>query len=166
MELLGRGRQKFIKSEGAEQQLDPATQMVLQCIEVGAARLIVFAVLCCGPHQVGSHAAHRPHPSPLRHPPTAATDPNTLPALLPSAHTQAINASAEVIETTQCRVDLDRVLGIQAFNLDRVLEEEPDFLEVGGLVGWCRVGWGGVGGRPWICLFFRAKQSDAITNQL
>ncbi len=44
---------------------------------------------------------------------------------------QAINSGAEIIETSRCRVDLGRVLGIEAFSLDRVLEQEPDFLEVG-----------------------------------
>lgn len=44
---------------------------------------------------------------------------------------KAINASAEVIETTHAAVDLRHVLGIQAFSLDRVLAEEPDFLDEG-----------------------------------
>lgn len=48
----------------------------------------------------------------------------------PPLFRQAINASAEVIETTHAAVDLRHVLGIQAFSLDRVLAEEPDFLDV------------------------------------
>jgi G3E family GTPase len=41
---------------------------------------------------------------------------------------QAINKPAEVIECTYGRVPLDQLLGIQAFSLDRVLAQEPDFL--------------------------------------
>mgnify|MGYP000151938294 CR=1 FL=1 len=43
---------------------------------------------------------------------------------------QAINASAEIIETKHASVDLHKVININAFSLDRVLEEEPDFLDV------------------------------------
>lgn len=43
---------------------------------------------------------------------------------------QGINASAEIIRTTHAAVDLRHVLGIRAFSLDRVLAEEPDFLDV------------------------------------
>lgn len=56
-----------------------------------------------------------------------------------TAPPQSINGAAEIIETVQARADLDQVLGIRAFSLDRILEEEPDFLDVR------RVGWGGVG---------------------
>ena len=45
--------------------------------------------------------------------------------------TQAINGAAEIIECAQARCDLDRVLGIRAFDLERILAEEPQFLEVG-----------------------------------
>lgn len=41
---------------------------------------------------------------------------------------QAINQPAKIIESSYAQVDLDQVLGIKAFNLDRVLEIEPDFL--------------------------------------
>ncbi|EFN57972.1 hypothetical protein CHLNCDRAFT_142112 [Chlorella variabilis] len=44
---------------------------------------------------------------------------------------KGINAAAEIIETVNSRADLDRVLGIRAFSLDRILEEEPDFLDEG-----------------------------------
>lgn len=44
---------------------------------------------------------------------------------------KSINASAEVIECQHARCDLDRLLGIRAFSLDRILEEEPDFLDEG-----------------------------------
>lgn len=39
-----------------------------------------------------------------------------------------INANAEIIPTTMSKVDLDRVLGVGAFDLNRVLEMEPEFL--------------------------------------
>ncbi|KAI3428122.1 hypothetical protein D9Q98_006505 [Chlorella vulgaris] len=42
---------------------------------------------------------------------------------------KSINGAAEIIETVQARADLDQVLGIRAFSLDRILEEEPDFLD-------------------------------------
>ena len=42
-----------------------------------------------------------------------------------------INAGVEVIETRHCAVDLGRVLGVQAFDLDRVLQAEEDFLDTG-----------------------------------
>jgi G3E family GTPase len=45
------------------------------------------------------------------------------------AEIRAINPYAEVIETTRCGVDLDRVLDRGAFDLDRILELEPAFLE-------------------------------------
>lgn len=55
----------------------------------------------------------------------------------PFTHThtkpQGINSAAEIIETVQAQADLDRVLGIGAFSLDRILEEEPDFLDVRGM---------------------------------
>lgn len=41
---------------------------------------------------------------------------------------RAINASADIVETTRSRVDLDRVLGVRAFDLARVLQREEDFL--------------------------------------
>jgi G3E family GTPase len=39
-----------------------------------------------------------------------------------------INANAEIIPTTMSQVDLDQVLGVGAFDLSRVLEMEPEFL--------------------------------------
>jgi G3E family GTPase len=45
---------------------------------------------------------------------------------------QGINSAAEIIETVRAQADLDRILGIGAFSLDRILEEEPDFLDVRG----------------------------------
>lgn len=47
-------------------------------------------------------------------------------SLLPSP--QAINKPVQILEATQARVDLDQLLGIGAFSLDRVLAVEPDFL--------------------------------------
>ena len=35
-----------------------------------------------------------------------------------------------IIETTQCKVDLAKVINIQGFSLERILEVEPDFLKV------------------------------------
>ncbi|KAF8062708.1 hypothetical protein HT031_004037 [Scenedesmus sp. PABB004] len=42
---------------------------------------------------------------------------------------RGINRSAEVIECSHAAVDLARVLGIQSFSMDRMLEMDPDFLE-------------------------------------
>jgi G3E family GTPase len=42
---------------------------------------------------------------------------------------RAINANAEIIPTVMSNVDLDRVLGVGAFDLARVLEQEPTFLD-------------------------------------
>jgi len=39
-----------------------------------------------------------------------------------------INANAEIIPTTMSHVDLDRVLGVGAFDLSKVFEMEPEFL--------------------------------------
>ena len=39
-----------------------------------------------------------------------------------------INPYAKVIRTEHCGADLDEVIGLNAFSLDRVLEVEPDFL--------------------------------------
>jgi G3E family GTPase len=47
------------------------------------------------------------------------------------ARLRRINAAAEVIEAERCAVDLGRVLGVGAFDLARVLEAEPDFLDEG-----------------------------------
>ena len=43
-----------------------------------------------------------------------------------------INACCEIIETEQCVVDLKRVLGVQAFDLDSILQREEDFLNPDG----------------------------------
>lgn len=42
---------------------------------------------------------------------------------------RAINRGAELVECTNAEVDLARVLGIQSFSMDRMLEMDPDFLE-------------------------------------
>ncbi|QPH53312.1 CobW family GTP-binding protein [Pontivivens ytuae] len=39
-----------------------------------------------------------------------------------------INPYAKIIRTERCGADLDEVIGLNAFSLDRVLEVEPDFL--------------------------------------
>jgi len=39
-----------------------------------------------------------------------------------------INSLVEIIETQQSVVNLDKILGIKAFNIDNVLILEPNFL--------------------------------------
>jgi len=41
---------------------------------------------------------------------------------------RSINALAQIVETEHGRVDLDRILGVGAFDLDRALEIDPAFL--------------------------------------
>lgn len=43
---------------------------------------------------------------------------------------QRINGAAKVVETSRGQVDLDAVLNIKAFSLQKVLEIEPDFMKV------------------------------------
>jgi G3E family GTPase len=45
------------------------------------------------------------------------------------ARVKRVNAAARVHRTTRAAVDLDKVLNVGGFNLDRVLEVEPDFLK-------------------------------------
>ena len=45
------------------------------------------------------------------------------------ARIRAINPYAKLHKTVNCSVPLDAVLGRNAFDLDRILEIEPDFLE-------------------------------------
>jgi G3E family GTPase len=45
------------------------------------------------------------------------------------ARIRAINPYVKIHRTQRCAVDLDEVLGRDAFNLDRILEIEPDFLD-------------------------------------
>lgn len=47
------------------------------------------------------------------------------------ARIKAMNPYAKIIHTEKCAVPLDEVLGLNAFDLNRVLEFEPDFLETG-----------------------------------
>jgi G3E family GTPase len=47
------------------------------------------------------------------------------------ARIRAINPYAKLHKTTKCSVPLDAVLGRNAFDLDRILEIEPDFLAEG-----------------------------------
>jgi G3E family GTPase len=44
---------------------------------------------------------------------------------------RALNPSAKVHRTERCAVPLDAVIGQNAFDLDRIMEVEPDFLEAG-----------------------------------
>mmetsp|Transcript_35574 Transcript_35574/g.105140 ORF Transcript_35574/g.105140 Transcript_35574/m.105140 type:complete len:380 (-) Transcript_35574:266-1405(-) len=43
----------------------------------------------------------------------------------------AINRGVEIIEAKHSRVDLDSIVGIRAFSLDKMLNEDPDFLDDG-----------------------------------
>jgi G3E family GTPase len=43
-----------------------------------------------------------------------------------------MNTVAKVHRTTNSKIDLDRVLNVKGFDLDRILEHEPDFLKTGG----------------------------------
>lgn len=43
---------------------------------------------------------------------------------------QGINKAVDILEATQAQVSIDRIIGVRAFSLDRVLEMEPAFLEV------------------------------------
>ena len=45
------------------------------------------------------------------------------------ARIRKINPYTSIIKTAQCVAPLDKILGLDAFSLDRVLEFEPDFLE-------------------------------------
>lgn len=62
-----------------------------------------------------------------------------LPVLWPVP--QAINTGADIIECSFAKVDLDRVLGIHAFSLDRLLIKDPEFLVGPG--GWRGKAWRG-----------------------
>lgn len=42
---------------------------------------------------------------------------------------RAINSSVEILESVNSVVDLNKVIGIKGFNLERILEQEPTFLE-------------------------------------
>ena len=42
---------------------------------------------------------------------------------------KSINAVAEVIKTTNSVIDLDRVLGVNSFSVEKTLEVDPDFLD-------------------------------------
>lgn len=44
---------------------------------------------------------------------------------------QSINKVADIIETQYSKVDLKKVLGIRAFDLEKTLEQDPEFLEPG-----------------------------------
>lgn len=43
---------------------------------------------------------------------------------------QRINGAAKVVETSRGQVDLDAVLNVKAFSLQKVLDMEPDFMKV------------------------------------
>ncbi|WP_306119714.1 MULTISPECIES: GTP-binding protein [unclassified Roseitalea] len=44
------------------------------------------------------------------------------------ARIRQINPTAKIVRTTRCAVPLDAILGQSAFDLDRILEDAPDFL--------------------------------------
>ena len=46
------------------------------------------------------------------------------------ARLRTYNPTAEIIETTNSEVAAERLMGLDAFNLARVMEKEPDFLDV------------------------------------
>jgi hypothetical protein len=48
----------------------------------------------------------------------------------PSPPPQEINRGVQVIECTQAAVDLDLILGQHAFDLERILAADPQFLTV------------------------------------
>lgn len=43
---------------------------------------------------------------------------------------QGINATVEIIETVKSKVDLDKIINIKGFQLEKVLEMDPNFLDV------------------------------------
>ncbi len=43
---------------------------------------------------------------------------------------QGINATVEIIETVKSKVDLDKIINIKGFQLEKVLEIDPNFLDV------------------------------------
>lgn len=47
-----------------------------------------------------------------------------------SVSMQAINAEAEIIPTTNSSVDLNKIINIQGFSLEKVLQMDPNFLDV------------------------------------
>ena len=42
---------------------------------------------------------------------------------------RAINSFAKIAMTERCEVELEKILGLGSFDLNRILEDEPDFLE-------------------------------------
>ena len=49
--------------------------------------------------------------------------------IIQTAASQAIHATAEIIETRNSQLDTTRILNIQGFNLERVLDMDPGFLK-------------------------------------
>ena len=43
---------------------------------------------------------------------------------------QAINASAQILPTVKSKVDLSKIINIQGFSLEKVLQMDPNFLDV------------------------------------
>ena len=42
---------------------------------------------------------------------------------------QGINSTVEIIPTVKCEVDLNKVLDIRSFNMEKILEMDPGFLQ-------------------------------------
>jgi len=70
-----------------------------------------------------------PAPPRLRFLPSPA--PPSSPVLYPLClRKQSINKVADIIETQFSKVELSKVLGIKAFDLEKMLEQDPDFLDL------------------------------------
>lgn len=50
---------------------------------------------------------------------------------MPGQLLQSINRTTEIIECQHSKVDLDRILGLQSFDLEKILSMDPAFLKVG-----------------------------------
>ena len=46
----------------------------------------------------------------------------------PLPHIQGINKNVDIVECIQSKVDVAQLLGINAFSLDKLLADDPDFL--------------------------------------
>lgn len=54
--------------------------------------------------------------------------PDTVEIAAVKARLRSINSVATIIESDHSRVDANLLLGINGFSIDRVLQQEPDFL--------------------------------------
>lgn len=93
----------------------------------GDAHTCALPCCCSGLALAGRHL-RGDHLCPLCHPANPA---------LPRLHArptplQAINRTSEVIECQQASVPLDAILGLQSFDLEKILAMDPAFLKVAG----------------------------------